>query len=423
MNRIRALWWMISGSLWLVPSIVVVAAMGLAALLISWEGALRIDLAQDWPRLFGAGADGARSMLSAIAGSMITVAGVVFSVTLVALTLTATQYSPRVIRTFMHDRPTQIVLGVFVGVFAYCLVVLRSIRGEDVGGPFVPSIAVFGGMVLAFVAIAFLVFYIHHLAVSIEASSILARLTDATLAVFDELFPADADASEDVDEAGEREEARIADWVTIPAPASGYVVSVDHGRLADIAQQLDGVLKMGAGTGDFVVEGGPLVLYAPGMPLQRDLCEVIGRCYTLERIRTVEQDAKFGVQQIVDVALKALSPGINDQTTAITCIDRLTQLMVHVAGRRICYRYRRAEGRLRLICAGSTFDEMLRLAFEEILRHATDNRAVLARLRWAQQQVGAAARDPARRAAVARLSGEIEAALAAHERRAQAILR
>ena len=422
MHRLRALWWTVSGSLWLVPSVIVIFAALIAVVLIGLEGTLDLDLAQGWPRLFGAGADGSRAMLSAIAGSMITVAGVVFSVTLVALTLTATQYSPRVIRTFMQDRPTQFVLGVFVGVFAYCLVVLRSIRGENGEAPFVPAIAVFGGMVLALVAIGFLVFFIHHLAVSIEASSILARLTDATSKVLNDLFPEKADATGDVDETAAREERAIAHWLPVPAPESGYVVSVDHERLVEISKRLDCVVRMAVGAGAFVVEGSPLAHRSSGMPVPRELDEAIGNCCALEHVRTIEQDATFGLQQIVDVALKALSPGINDQTTAIMCVDRLAQLMVMIADRRVDYRYRRVDGRLRLICAATTFDDLLQLAFVEIRRHAAGNHAVLSRLLWAQTQVRAATRELSRMASVARLARDIEAALAAYEAREQARL-
>jgi uncharacterized membrane protein len=178
MSRLRALWWRISGGLWFVPSVMVLTAVVLALVLVEAEGSFG-NLAKKMPRLFGAGAEGAREMLSAIAGSMITVAGVVFSVTLVALSLAASQYSPRVLRTFMSDKPTQVVLGVFVSVFAYCLIVLRTIRGEQEGS-FVPSLAVLGGIALAFVAIGFLVFFIHHLATAIQVSTIVSRVTNGT---------------------------------------------------------------------------------------------------------------------------------------------------------------------------------------------------------------------------------------------------
>src|SRR5690606_28160873 len=137
---------------------------------------------------------------TSIATSMITVAGVVFSVTIVALSLTASQYSPRVLRTFTSDRPTQLVLGVFVSIFVYCLVVLRTIRGGDDNG-FVPSLAVMGGLCLSLVGIAFLVYFIHHLATSIQAASIVSRVVGATLAAIDELFPENLGAPADEEEA------------------------------------------------------------------------------------------------------------------------------------------------------------------------------------------------------------------------------
>jgi hypothetical protein len=148
----------------------------------------RLHFDKKWPLLFGAGAAGSRGLLTAVASSMITVAGVVFSITIVALSLTSSQYTSRVLRNFMRDRMNQVVLGVFVGIFAYCLVVLRTIRGGDEGA-FVPSLAVLGGLALAFVGIAFLIYFIHHISMSIQASSIIAAAAEETIAAVDHLFP------------------------------------------------------------------------------------------------------------------------------------------------------------------------------------------------------------------------------------------
>jgi uncharacterized membrane protein len=137
----------------------VLGALALAIALVEIDAFLDPHLWETWPRFFGAGADGARGTLSAVASSMITVAGVVFSITIVALSLASSQYSSRVLRHFMRDRITQTVLGVFVGVFAYCLIVLRTIRG-GAEGPFVPSVAVMVGVMLAFAGIGFLIFQI-----------------------------------------------------------------------------------------------------------------------------------------------------------------------------------------------------------------------------------------------------------------------
>lgn len=184
----------LKASFWFVPALVVVVSMALGMVLVAVDSRQGMDLGGWSPRLFGAGADGSRAMLSAIATSMITVAGVVFSITMVTLSLTSTQYSPRVLRNFMRDRPTQVVLGIFVGIFAYCLVVLRTIRGGDEGA-FIPSLSVLGGMAYALVGIGTLIFFIHHVAMSIQAASIVQRIASDTESALDQVFPRQADGA------------------------------------------------------------------------------------------------------------------------------------------------------------------------------------------------------------------------------------
>lgn len=410
MHRLRTLWWALSGSLWFVPSLIVLAAVGLAAALIAVEGTLGFDFAQALPRLFGAGAEGARAMLSAIAGSMITVAGVVFSVTLVALSLAATQYSPRVIRTFMHDRPTQSVLGVFVGVFVYCLIVLRTIRGGEDGG-FVPSLAVFGGMVFALVAIGFLVFFIHHLAAAIEASSILARLALATTHSIDALYPSLGATDAEDGEAGRLQASPIRQWTAVPSNCTGYVVSVDKEGLRECARSLERVVRMESTTGDFVIAGQPLVSLSSETAPTKAQCAALTKCFSVDSLRTIEQDVAYGLQQIVDVALKALSPGINDQTTAIMCIDRIAQIMVRLADRRVQSNYFVRDSTLELIAADRSYESLLHLAFDAVRVAAAPHRQVLERLVWALERVQLATRDPQRLLQGQAMTRRLEAAL------------
>jgi len=336
----------------------------------------------------------------------------VFSVTLVALSLAATQYSPRVIRTFMHDRPTQSVLGVFVAVFAYCLVVIRAIRGGEALA-FVPSLAVFGGMVLAFVAIGFLVYFIHHLAAAIEVSSILARLAEATRRTIDTLYPRRLEDDPETDEQGREAASRILEWVPVPALQGGYIVAVDRNGLFGCARELERVVRMEAMTGDFVVEGEALLWLSGGTAVSTEQRSRLDGCYARDRLRTVEQDAAFGLQQIVDVALKALSPGINDQTTAIMCVDRLAELMSRLAGRRMQATYHREHAVLRLIAVERSFGSLLQQTFDPVRIAAASHRMVLERLRWALERVGDASADPERRSLVRAMMGQVERSLAA----------
>jgi uncharacterized membrane protein len=398
MSRLRALWWHLSASLWFIPSLTVLGATVLAVALVELDGMHQLELAKRFPRLFGTGAEGARGMLSAIASSMITVAGVVFSVTIVALSLAASQYSPRVLRSFMADRPTQAVLGVFVGVFAYCLVVLRTIRAGDEG--FVPPLAVAGGIALAFVAIGFLVYFIHHLAASIQAAAILERVSRGTRQAIEALFPDELGA--EVDEtADEAAEVQAGPWTPAPAAQSGYIVTVDNEGLLGFAREEGRVLRMELAVGEFAIRGQPIVSLHGNDAVREDALRRLSSLYALEGQRTIEQDAGFGLQQMVDVGLKALSPGINDQSTAVTCIDRLADVVVLLARRRVERRLRRDDEALRVIALGPTFAGLVSLAFEDLRDAGGDKAAVLERLLWALERVATATINPQRRAVLA----------------------
>jgi uncharacterized membrane protein len=202
MVKAKQWWGELQASLWFVPASIVLCAVALAVGLIEADALAGDELPERWPRLFGAGAEGTRGMLGAISGAQITVAGVVFSITVVALALASGQYTPRILRNFMRDRANQVVLGLFVGVFAYCLVVLRTVRGGD-EGRFVPSLAVFFSFALALVGVGALIFFIHHIATAIQASNIIAAVAEETLAAVDRLFPQELGAGPE--EAGEED--------------------------------------------------------------------------------------------------------------------------------------------------------------------------------------------------------------------------
>lgn len=394
-TRLRALWWRLSAGLWFLPAVMVLGSMLLALGLVEAENWYDLELGKRWPRLFGAGHDGARAMLTAIASSMITVAGVVFSVTIVALSLAASQYSPRVLRTFTSDRPIQLVLGVFVGIFAYCLVVLRTIRGGDENG-FVPSLAVLGGLVLSLVGIGFLVFFIHHMAASIHASSILSRVVAATLEAIDNLFPENLGApASDADE--ESVVSELGPWTPVAARHTGYIIGVSESGLLGFARERGRVLRMAAAVGEFVIQGQPIAhLSGSGAVSEADE-KALNWQYSCDQQRTVEQDAAFGFQQIVEMGSKALSPGINDASTAGLCIDRLTQLLVYLGRRRIETPLRRHEGELRVIARGQTFASFTDLAYHRLFLDAARKPLVVKQLLGSIDKVASAVSSQERR--------------------------
>jgi len=188
MNEVKRRWNTLRSSFWFMPAWIVMGSVAAVVVLIEVDYHGGTQWLNRWPLLFGAGADGARGMMSTIAGSMMTVVGVTFSMILVVLALASSQFTSRILRNFTRSRVTQAVLGIFAGIFTYCLIVLRTIRSGDEGA-FVPSLAVFFGFVLALAGVGALMFFIHHIASSIEASSIIASVAQETIAAIDRLFP------------------------------------------------------------------------------------------------------------------------------------------------------------------------------------------------------------------------------------------
>lgn len=369
------------------PSLIVLGSIALAVALIEADSAGSDRWLAQWPRLFGAGAEGARGMMSTIAGSMMTVVGVTFSMILVVLALASSQYTSRILRNFMRSRVTQVVLGIFAGIFTYCLIVLRTIRSGDEGA-FVPSLAVFFGFVLALGGVGALMFFIHHIASSIEASSIIASVARETIAAIDRMFPErlGEGPDEDEDDPTPRPPAER-NWRAVPAKESGYIQSVDNAALLRVVRDRKTIVRMERGIGEFVVRDTALASLALEDPPDQETTGALQATFSISSHRTVEQDAAFGIRQIVDVALKALSPGINDVTTAVTCVDYLTAILARIAPRQIPSSHRYEEGELRVIAKGPSFESLLVESFDQIRSSATGNVAIMLRMLGALQTI------------------------------------
>jgi uncharacterized membrane protein len=400
MNRLKQLWSNLRSRLWFLPSLIVVVSIAFAVAVIEADSAGTDRWLTRWPRLFGAGAEGARGMMSTIAGSMMTVVGVTFSMILVVLALASSQYTSRILRNFMRSRVTQVVLGIFAGIFTYSLIVLRTIRSGDEGA-FVPSLAVFFGFVLALGGVGALMFFIHHIASSIQASSIIASVAQETIAAIDRLFPEQLgqEPGEDDDEQplGPSAERK---WRAVPARRSGYIQSVSNVALVRLARENKTIVRMEHDIGEFVVQNTPLASLALNDPPDEETMAALQAILSISRHRTVEQDAAFGIRQIVDVALKALSPGINDTTTAVTCVDYLTVILARLAPRHIPSSHRYEEGELRVIAKGPSFANLLAESFDQIRRNAKGDVAIMSRMLDALQTIATLTASPHRRRAI-----------------------
>ena len=426
-HRFRLVWSTLVGTFWFVPGLIVLAMSGLAVTAVELSTHVDDEVLTRFPRIFGASADSSRAMLSAIAGAMITVAGLTFSLTMVAVTQASSQYTPRILRNFMRDRANQVVLGVYVGIFAYCLLVVRTIRsGEE--GRFVPSLAVVLGIALAILSVAMLIFFVHHIASGLQASTIVHRVTHETLAAIDRLFPESVGMEAPDPPGGALDAPPNAPWVPITAPATGYVQSLDGEALLRIADAHDLVLRLVPSVGDFVIEGTPIVWVlrraASGSPpvtiggegprgaAPDERRRAIVRQFTVRSFRTVEQDAAFGVRQLVDIALRALSAGVNDTTTAVLCIDHLGAILVRLAPRRVESHRRAVDGTVRLLAPGPTFESLLALAVDEIRQSAGANVGALTRVLAMLESVASCTPSPGRRRVVAQhishLCGAVE---------------
>ena len=385
--RLRELSERIRHSLWFVPTVSMIVAAAAAIGMVALSSAIG-QTGAELPIVFGAGPDGARAMLQAIAGSVITVAGVTFSITIVALQLTSTQFSPRVLRNFLRDRANQVVLGSFMGTFTYALLVLRSIRAEDeLRGPaFVPGPAVTGGLALAFLSLGMLVYFIHHISVRIQVTSILASVAEDTLEAIDRL----AGWNEPDDERGWRAAAGRAGSVA-PAPPSGaippssatpgaivlratesgYLQLVDFEALVRDAREAGGRYSLLVAPGSWMQQDAPVATFTPagsgaGQTDEEHVAR-IGRALGVGDERSLQQDAAFGIQQLVDIGVKALSPSVNDPTTAMNAIDRLTEVLVRAGRHDDAPRaFVDAERMVRLEVPFAGFAELMALGLEQV---------------------------------------------------------
>jgi len=408
MNKLRRLWQDLNASLWFVPSLMVAGAILLAYLLVNIDLRIGREWVSNYPLLVGAGADGARGMLAAIAGSMMTVAGLIFSLTLSTLAQVSSQYTPRVLRNFMRNRTNQVVLGCFVSIFTYCLVVLRTIRGGD-DYTFVPALSVAFGLVLALLGIGVLVFFIHHIASSIQVANIVAGVTMETEAAIDRLFPEElGDDAELAEEAHLFAQAATLAWVPVPARHNGYLQQLDHAGLLALARRLSGVIRMEVGVGSFAARGAALASVARydgrPLPLTPELTAEINDLFMLNVQRTSDEDAGFGLRQIVDIALKAL--GAHDTSTAVICLDHLGALLARLAACRFPSPLRTddetADTPVRVVVIRPGFADFTGTALNQIRTAGSGNVGVYLHLLAALATAAGPAHRPARRAVLLR---------------------
>ncbi|MDH2426362.1 DUF2254 domain-containing protein [Sphaerisporangium sp. TRM90804] len=371
--------------LWLLPSIGVAIAIALGV------GLPRLDQRIDdelppWltTYLFGGGASAARTVLEAIAGSLITVTSLTFSLTVVTLQLASSQYSPRLLRTFSADRLVQLTLALFLSTFTYALTVLRTIRtaGEQ-RQVFVPQISVTTGFVLALASVLALVAFLSHLAREVRVESVLLRVHSDARQIVRRILP-------------ERESASVTGTnipvpppgaLTLPSPSSGFLARIDEDELLSAAVHADAILHVFCCPGSLLIAGTPVGV---GWPRSADSFDEDTRGHLTKRVakaidtrseRTTAHDLTYGIRQLVDVAIRALSPGINDPTTAVHALGHLSSLLCLLTRYQLGPQLLRDDrGRIRVVLNRPDFGDLLELAIQQPRRYGAKDPAVLAQL-------------------------------------------
>jgi uncharacterized membrane protein len=381
-------------NLWLIPAIASVAAVALFAVTLTideaaFHGELRLP---SW--VISGSPDAARQILSSLAGSLITVVGVVFSVVIVALTLASQQFGPRMLRTFIRDRGSQLTLGTFVATFFYAMLALISI-----GSSFVPHLSVTVALVLTAIDLGVLIYFIHHIATAIQLPAVIASIAhELGRAIDDETVPAPApgcppDGTAPVN--GPSVEVLLArldrSGRVVTAPTSGYLRLIRHATLVRIAAEYDAVIRLHYRPGHFLTKGHPMATVWPP-----EASVAVGRrlesVHITGPLRTLRQDIAFGIDQLVEIAIRALSPAVNDTFTAMTCIDWLGDSLCKIAVEwrpQSCHRD--GLGIIRLITAPVSYERLVQRSFEKIRQAADGMPAVLIRQLDALSTIMAAA--------------------------------
>ena len=375
------MWYQLTAGLWVVPALMSASAVVLAIVTLTLDHTVGLPWLRQVDGVFAVGPEGARLVLSSIAGSMITVASLVFSMTLVALTLASSQLGPRLITRFMRDRINQVVLGTFIATFLYALVVLQTVT-EGKAEPFVPHISVTAALILTLISLGWLVYFIHHVADSIQADTVIAEVYGELIHALDHLYPRLA-AHEPATWATKPVPADLLAQspAAIPAPKGGYVQAIGTHALLRLAREHDLVLELHRRPGHFVIAGRPVMRAWPSARVDEEVIEAAAEEVVLGPKRTPTQDVEFSIDALVEIAVRALSPGINDPRTAMTCIDRLAAALAHLMrsgdGSPLIHDQ---DGTLRLITNPTTFEEAMNAAFNQIRQAANGHVSVLIRL-------------------------------------------
>lgn len=382
MKKILYFWKELGATFWFLPVLIIsfsiVLSIGLvyldSSVTISREGLVRFFLVEN--------PDSARSILTTISSAMMGVAGTVFSITLVVLTLASSQFGPRLIKNFMYIRLNQVVLGLYISTYLYCLLVLNSISDSN-NYNFIPAISILVAIVAAIINIILLIVFIHRIAISIQADKVVSDISEFISGQVESLFPEKL-GEEKVNEENIDVSSAVSGYqkqLIIKSSKSGYLQYIDSEALMEIITKHDALLELYYRPGKHLVKGSEIGLLYSNDKWEKKEFEKIFNQFVIGQTKTSQQDLEFSIQQMVEIAARALSSGVNDPYTAITCIDNLTSIMCYLAQAKFPSKYRFDEKRnLRIIADTLDFEGILDTAFNQIRQFSEDSPAVIVRM-------------------------------------------
>jgi uncharacterized membrane protein len=385
-TRLLLYWDYLRSSYWFVPSLMAVLALVASSAMVYIDGVIDRGWMDDVGFLYRNEPAGARELLSTVAGSMIGVAGVTFSITIVSVVYASGHYGPRVLSNFMADKGNQLTLGTFIATFLYCLMVLRTVRAADESsalgaGAFVPHVAITLALAMAVASIAVLIYFIHHVPASIHVSHVVAGIGRELEARIHELFPEQIGTEADDDDDAGSDLPRRRGYA-ISSTRTGFVQSIDGDGLIDLAKRRDEVIRVVKRPGDFVATGDTLAEILGQRVPDEAAAGAVRDAFAIGEKRTALQDVRFPADELVEVAVRALSPGVNDPFTAMACIGWLTSGFKLLAERKVPSELRRDdEGTVRVLAPATSFESFVDGTLSMLVPHAERDPTVIRYLR------------------------------------------
>jgi len=405
--RLQNTWENSKASLWFIPTLFVVAALVVSSFLIELDGVLQVRRSGLVRWLVSGTPDAARGVLAVIAGSLITAISIAYSISIVAIQQTSAQFSPRVLRTFTADRGNQRVLGAYIGTFIYALLVMRQIReAVDDAASFVPALSLITALIFALSCLGLLIYFIHHISQLLQVSVIIDHVHRDLIQEIERLYPAGVKwGLIDVEPSAGRSEpfVREATPQYLRSTREGFLRSIDDQTLVEGSDGSAAWVWVKPQVGDYIPSHGVLAVIAPEAALDEDQLDQLREAFVLDIERTMHQDPLFGIRQLVDIGLKALSPAINDPTTAEYCLSHLGDALSRLGQRAFPSNERvGVRGETRYVFSRPTWEDFVEAAFAQIRHQAADNLHVTAYLVRVLQAVASCLPPGDRAAAIQR---------------------